>query len=433
MAQEINLNHITKIEGHAKLKLAVENGQITTCELSATEGARYFEGMVIGRHFTEMHEITSRICGICSCAHVIAAINAVEHAVGITPSEQTHKLRVLLTLAERIRSHATHLYFLALPDYLGYESALAMAPKFKPELQRALNLMRVGNGMIKTLAARDLHPVSAAVGGWLKLPTTEQLRAMHAELESIKGAAHDTVTLFASLKAPDFHTQGESFSLVVPSSYPTIGGTFKSQSASFAPEQYRTFIHEYHTESSSANFVVRDEKRYFVGALARLNNNAEQLSHNAAKLLREVGLALPSTNPFHNNLAQAIELVHSIDEAQVICSTLTITPEQPDQRLRHAGTGVGAVEVPRGTLWHEYTVNEHGIVTGANIITPTAQNLLNIQEDIRAYTPRVLTEEKATVVIEIEKLIRNYDPCFSCSAHFLEVDWDLPQQMEREQ
>src|SRR3989344_6677867 len=168
--KSITLNHITKIEGHAKLSLGIERNKVTKCELSAVEGSRYFEGLVRGRRFNEAHEITSRICGICSSAHVIAAISAVEDALEYKPTKQTIDLRLLMTLGERIRSHATHLYFLALPDYLGYESALAMANKYKPQLQNALNLMKAGNTIIKTIGARDLHPVSATVGGWLKLP-----------------------------------------------------------------------------------------------------------------------------------------------------------------------------------------------------------------------------------------------------------------------
>jgi len=148
MGKSITLNHITKIEGHAKLTLGIDNGKVNQCTLSSIEGARLFEGIVVGRKYFEAHEMTSRICGICSCAHVIAAINAIEDALKYTPTEQTTTLRVLLTLGERIRSHATHLYFLALPDYLGYESALAMASKYKPQLKDALSMMKIGNHII---------------------------------------------------------------------------------------------------------------------------------------------------------------------------------------------------------------------------------------------------------------------------------------------
>ncbi len=423
MGKTITLNHITKIEGHAKLELGIDKGKVKTCKLSAVEGSRYFEGLVRGRKYYEAHEMTSRICGVCSCAHVIAAISAIENALGYNPTEQTKTLRVLMTLGERIRSHATHLYFLALPDYVGYESALAMAPKYKPQLKNALNLMKVGNAVIKTLAARDLHPVSATIGGWLKLPTQQQVDEMRVQLESIRKDAREACKLFSSLKYPDFESKGEWFSLVDEKEYAVLDGKFSSKDNSFEKSEYRKFISEYHELYSSANFVVRENHRYTVGALSRLNNSHKQLSVNAKKMLKESGLKLPSYNPYHNVIAQAIDMMHSLDHAIEICKNLKIVPEEVQKIQPRSGTGVGAVEVPRGTLWHEYTLDDLGTITNANIITPTAQNLLNMQEDIREFVPSVLKKKKEDIIMDIEKLIRSYDPCFSCSAHFLEVKW----------
>ncbi|MDO8480856.1 MAG: Ni/Fe hydrogenase subunit alpha [Nanoarchaeota archaeon] len=423
MARTITLDHITKIEGHAKLRLKVDHGKVKQCHLTSTEGARYFEGIVKGRRFNEAHEITSRICGICSCAHVIAAIQAVEDALGVVPTKQTVQLRLLMTLGERIRSHATHLYFLSLPDYLGYESALAMAKKYRPELQRALDLMRCGNGMIKTLGARDLHPVSATVGGWLHLPTQEQISEMGRSLESVKRDALSTCELFNGLKFPEFQTSGNYFSLVNKKQYPALDGAFGCGNQVIEKKDYKSFIKERHEADSTANFVVKSDKRYFVGALARINNNSQLLSDDAKRMLKKSGVQLPSLNPYHNNVAQAVELVHCIDQAREICGSLIVKQEEVETIRPRAGTGVGMIEVPRGTLWHEYTLNKEGIITKANIITPTAQNLLNIQEDIRMFVPQVIKKPKKQIVLDVEKLIRSYDPCFSCSAHFLEVDW----------
>jgi len=423
MTQDITLNHITKIEGHAKLHLQVEKGVIQVCELSATEGARYFEGIVLGRKYNEASEITSRICGICSCAHVIASITAVEKAIGYKPTEQTRQLRVLLTLGERIRSHATHLYFLALPDYLGYESALAMAKDYKPQLQVALRLMQLGNKIIKVLAARDLHPVSATVGGWLHLPSQAQLDELKLDLERVKPDAIATAELFSKLKQPKFETEGMWFSLTDPDEYAVLEGNFCSPKHCFDPQHYKDFMREYHVESSTANFVVAEDHKYFVGALARLNNNHKFLSKDAKLMLEKSKVKLPSKNPFYNNLSQAIEVIHCIDHAIQVCG-MKIKPEPVEQPQLRPGTGVGAVEVPRGTLWHEYTLNEQGVITKANIVTPTAQNLLNMQEDIRQFVPSILNKPRETIVLEVEKLIRSYDPCFSCSAHFLEVNWE---------
>src|SRR3989344_3197043 len=346
MSKAITLNHITKIEGHAKLELGIENNQVTKCELSTTEGARYFEGIVKGRRYNEAHEITSRICGICSCAHVIAAITAVENAMGYEPTEQAKKLRLLITYGERIRSHATHIYFLALPDYLGYESALAMAKKYRKQLQWALNLMKAGNGIIKNIGGRDLHPVSATVGGWLKIPTLQALKEIKTQLEAAKEDAEKTCRLFFSLQYPEFKSGCEYFSLVDGKSYATLDGKFTSQNTSFEKWQYRDFVNEYHEPRSTANFVVKGDHRYMVGALPRLNNNSKMLSNEASKMLKKSKMKLPSTNPFNNVMSQAIEIVHFIDESVRIIDSLSLKNEKPDKLRMNPGNGVSAVEVP---------------------------------------------------------------------------------------
>ena len=130
---KIDLHHICKVEGHGSLHVEIKGSKLTRCELKVVEGARFFEGIVKGKRYDDVQEITSRICGICSCAHTCASLQALENAMGVKVSEQTRRMRELLSIGERIRSHATHLYFLALPDYLGYESALAMTKKYKKE------------------------------------------------------------------------------------------------------------------------------------------------------------------------------------------------------------------------------------------------------------------------------------------------------------
>jgi sulfhydrogenase subunit alpha len=423
MPKTITLNHITKIEGHASLEIGIKKNEVTKCRLCSTEGSRYFEGMLRGREYFAAHEMTSRICGICSCAHVIAAISAVEDAFDYKPTKQTILLRELLTLGERIRSHATHLYFLALPDYLGYESALAMAKKYKPQLQNALSLVKCGNGIIKTLGSREMHPVSATVGGWLKVPTQEDIEGIKKDLLAIKEDALKTCELFFSLNYPDFETKGTWCSLSDKNQYAVLDGNFRSKDFCGNRHDYRTFLEESHVEYSTANFVKVKGERYMVGALPRLNNNHDQLSNDARKMLAQSKIKLPSKNPFHNNIAQAIETVHCIDHAIRICDGIDVKEEKLDKLNIKESTGIAAIEVPRGILWHEYNISKDGAITNANIITPTAQNVLNIQEDIREFVPSIITNKKKDIIMDIEKLIRSYDPCFSCSAHFLEVKW----------
>ncbi len=424
MAQKLSIDHLTKIEGHATLALQVEGSTVKKCELSSIEGARYFEGLVKGKHYSEASEITSRICGICSCAHTLAAIMAVENALDVKPSRQTVNLRKLLAIGERIRSHATHLYFLALPDYVGHESVLSMLPKYLPQVKSALKMTRVGNALIRVVGGRDLHPVSATIGGFLKIPSPLQVAGLAKELASIRKDAIATARLFAGFKNPKAGSAGEFFSLYDGRSYPLFYGSIKSGEHSFSQSDYASYLREYHEPYSTANFVVREGKTYCVGALARINNNFEFLSPAARRLAEEAGIAFPNTNPYLNNYSQALELVHYVDEAIGVCKQLSRVSFEPVPKTESiASRGIAAIEVPRGVLWHEYLLDGDGTITFANIVTPTAQNLRKMQEDIRQVLPSLLSLPRKKVVLKVEELIRAYDPCFSCSTHFLKVKW----------
>jgi coenzyme F420-reducing hydrogenase alpha subunit len=418
-----NLNHITKIEGHASLTLQIKRGKVSRCDLDSVEGSRYFEGLLKDRHFTETAEITSRICGICSCAHTIAAIMAIENALKLRISPQTYSLRKLLTIGERIRSHATHLYFMALPDYLGYESALEMVHRHKNEIKRALRLMKLGNEMVKLFAGRDLHPVSATIGGALKIPSSEEIASTKDKLESLKSDAVKTAILFGKLKYPDYATASECFSVHNKKEYGILEGSLISKNNEYSKDNYLHYLREYHEPDSTANFVVKEGKSYMVGALARINNNHTQISKDARKLLNKSKIKFPNHNPFANNFAQAIELVHYIDEGIEICNGLKPRNEPIIKPKVKAGRGVSAIEAPRGILFHDYTLDKNGNISSANIITPTAQNLRSMQDDIRSYVSTIIKYDKHKIVHEVEKLIRAYDPCFSCSTHFLKVKW----------
>ena len=432
MAGTLTINHLTKIEGHATLTLQVDGVKVKKCELSSIEGSRYFEGIVKGRRYDEAPEITSRICGICSCAHTIAAIMAVEDGFGVQPSKQTMQLRKLLTIGERIRSHATHLYFLALPDYFGVDSAIAMLPKHKKEVQRALRLMKAGNEIIRTVGGRDLHPVSAQVGGFLRVPSAREMRALRESLKPMRADALATAKLFGNLKIPEFERKTDCLSLYTGRDYPILEGRLKCETREFERKDYGKYFREYQEPYSTANFVVKEGKSYMVGALARVNNNFKFLHPSARKIAADAGVVFPKCNPFLNNFAQSLELVHYAEESVGLCEKLENAKFEPLAPAR-VGKGKGAtgIEVPRGILWHYYEFDDRGVITGANIVTPTAQNLRNMQDDIRALLPGLLGKagkgkgglSKEKIVLEVEKLIRSYDPCFSCSTHFLKVKW----------
>lgn len=421
----ITLNHITKVEGHAKLDLKIVDGKVESCELGSVEGSRYFEGLLKGRKWNEVQEITTRICGICSSAHNVAAIMAMENTLGITPSKQTVALRQLQTIGERIRSHAAHLYFLALPDYLGYKSALEMASKYKNEIARALRLMKLGNDLVKLITGRVIHPISPTIGGFLHFPTQESLDQIRDRLDKAKDDILETNKLFSSIKYPNFKRPTQYMSIVKNNEFGTSQGDINIGEKIYKQKDLHSFVDEYHESFSSANFVVRENKAYSAGALARLNNSVDKLSPETKKFMKTISIKYPSDNPFHNIMAQALELIHYREECIKLLDNFKVQKEDIVTIELKEGHGIAANEAPRGTLWHEYKVDKKGIITYANIVTPTAQFLRNLNEDIAAYVQQLLDSgaDKDKIVLEIEKLIRSYDPCFSCSSHFLKVKW----------
>ena len=422
---KIDLHHICKVEGHGSLHVEIKGSKLTRCELKVVEGARFFEGIVKGKRYDDVQEITSRICGICSCAHTCASLQALENAMGVKVSEQTRRMRELLSIGERIRSHATHLYFLALPDYLGYESALAMTKKYKKEVLRALHLMKLGNNMVQRIGGKEMHPFTSVVGGFTAVPDKQTVRYLKAELKKALPEAMATARLFLKLKQPNFISEKDYLALNPEKDAPLISGDLISLSGlKIIPEEYERFIDEEVKPYSTAKFSKLNGKLFSVGALARINTNYNKLSPTAKKLLKQAKLEMPVMNPYYNNLMQAIELVHWVERATLLLNYDFKFEGLPEVKTR-AGRGVSAVEAPRGILFHDYTINDKGFVEKCNIITPTAQNLRAMEDDVRQLIEQMLKQKKnkEKIVLEVEKLIRAYDPCFSCSAHFLKVRW----------
>jgi len=415
----INLNQITKIEGHARLQVKIQNKEVKKCKLKIFEGSRYFEGILKNKRYNDLSPIASRICGVCSVVHSLAAVKAVESAFNIKVSEQTNLLRELLSIAGILQSHVLHLYFLTLPDYLGYDNAVEMAKTKKDEIKRALKLKRLGNSIVSAIGGRDVHPFTELVGGFSSLPTKECLKELKSYTKDHVKEGKKTVELFSSLKYPSFKNETEYFALKGgPYFYSdkTVD-CFKGECVPI--ENFEIHFKDYFRPESTAEFVVAKDKEYMVGALARILNNKDKLSSKSKKYVK----LIQPDNPFTNNIAQAIEINEIINRILEILNKLKIKKEERPEIITKSGTGIGAIEAPRGILFHKYTLDEKGYCKSAHIITPTSQNLPKLEIDIKKYLPSLLKYNKNKISLEIEKLIRAYDPCISCSTHFLEMNW----------
>ena len=420
----IDVHHVTRVEGHGNIVVDVQDGKIETVRWEVPESPRFFEAMLKGRCWDEAHHITSRICGICSIGHTLASIKTTEAAFGIQPSEQTVLLRKLALHGENLQSHVLHCYFLVAPDLLGVPSVIPLASSHPDVVKRALRLKKLANDMCDMIAGRTTHPISLVPGGMAKLPTPALLKELRDMLEQSVPDLAATADLFATLELPDFVRETEFIALTNPNEYALYDGDIASTDGGTWPDsEYLSITNEFNVPHSTAKHTRHNRDSYAVGALARFNNNPDQLTPLAAKVAEQLGLKAVNHNPFMNSVAQVVEAVLSVEDSISIIDQLLERgiQDEPFEVKPVAGRGVGAVEVPRGILFHDYTYDENGYMTKANCIIPTNQNHRNIQHDMEKLVPEVLDKSKEEITLMLEMLVRSYDPCISCSTHLLEV------------
>ncbi len=399
---------IAKIEGHGSLLVDFKKGRV---KLEVHEGERLFEGILVGRTLDEMHWITPRICGVCPIAHNLASLHATEAALGIKVTESTKLLRRIMQAGQNIQSHILHAVFLALPDYIGLDRITELEKTDPKTFAEALDLKEMGDEIASVVAGRNVHPTRTTVGGFHKVPTKDELEELQKKLKKAIPKARKFVKLFSGLKYPtlkmdlEFLTQDN-------------GRVLSSKRDGFKVTEYKSNLIEEVKGYSTAKFGTYLGENCMVGSLARLFflKNDKALPEKRGSILNEVDF----TNPFHNNLAQVIEVLFDLEEAKRLVTQLI--EEGIDDRIakpsaKPTNKGIGAVEAPRGGLYNEVHINKENIITYANILTPTVQNLPSMEEAAEA----ILAQHGKKTEKELERLIimlvRAYDPCITCSAH----------------
>jgi sulfhydrogenase subunit alpha len=410
---------VTQIEGHGRIWFDIKDGKVVEARLEIHEGSRLFESFLRGRRADEVPQMSSRICGVCPVPHNMAAIQALENAMGIEASEQTVLLRELALAGQMIHSHALHLYVLAAPDYLNVMGVSEIYAKLPDVVKRAIKIRTVGNNIVERIGGRSVHPINSVPGGFAKLPTREDMERIVRETKEIMKDCIETYNLFASLKNIEFERKTEYLAIDNGKNFPIYSGRLvTNRGLNVEAKEYRNHIKEVFKPYSNTKFCVINGHGFHVGAIARVNLFKDRLNPIAKDLLKGCPVKFPSDNPFHNNLAQALEMVHYAEEAIKIAEELAVKLKDEERaKQTKAGTGVGVVEAPRGTLIHEYTVDKNGIVKDANLIIPTGMNTTNIEEDLYALLSANINKPKEQLKRLAEMLFRAYDPCLSCSTH----------------
>jgi sulfhydrogenase subunit alpha len=423
----INVHHVTRVEGHGNIVIDVKNGDLVQCDWQIVEAPRFFEAMLLGRPYYEASHITSRICGICSVGHATTSLRATENALGVEVSEQTELLRKLVFHGEMIDSHVLHVYMLVAPDFFGAGSVLPLAASHPEVVRRALRIKKLSGDLCAMVAGRHTHPIAMTVGGFTHLPAEKELQAMRERLVAAREDMDETIALFKSLPWPVFERETEYISLQKEEEYAYIDGHIATTDGfTYELPEYRRVTNEFMVPYSTAKRARHNRESYMVGALARFNNNYEQLHPRAKAAAAELGMKPIVTNPFLNSAAQAVEMVHCVEDAIEIVDTLLergLKPEPLWEFQGKGGEGVGSCDVPRGILFHNYVIDDEGLIQGANCVIPTNQNHANIEADLRALVPQMLDRSQDDIRLMAEMLVRAYDPCISCSAHLLDVEF----------
>jgi len=425
----INVEHVTRIEGHGNIVLDVKKGKIEKLQWQISEAPRFFEAMLQGRNYDELRSITSRICGICSIGHSLASLKATEDALGIKNTEQTQKLRRLAINAENMQSHILHVGYLAAPDLFGVGSVFPLVgTKNTDALLKIVKLHRLSNEMSDLVCGRTVHPIRLVVGGFSAIPTERQLRNLRERLEEEIKTTKEVANVVKSVAGnlPDFTRETEYIGLTSDKEYALYDGIIASTDTGkhLDYRDYKSIIEEYIVPQSTAKYAKHARESYMVGALARFNLNSKQLHPIAKEVANMFGLKPINYNPFMNTVAQLVEFVHNIEDSIILIDQLLddgVDDEKPVKAEVKAGRGVGIIEVPRGILVHDYMLNNDGICEKANCIIPTNQNHANIQKDMEEFVPQIIDKPEKEIELNLEMLVRAYDPCISCSTHYLDV------------
>ncbi len=421
--KSIKVDYLARVEGEGALYVKIKNNIVSDVQFKIFEPPRFFEAFLRGRKYSEVPDITARICGICPVAYQMSAVHAIEQAFGASVEGQLRELRRLLYCGEWIESHVLHVYMLHAPDFLGYQDAMRMAQDYPDVVKRGLQMKKAGNAIVSLLGGREIHPINVRAGGFYKAPSKQELAQLADTLKWGRDAALETVKWTSQFAFPDFERDYEFVALRHPTEYPFNEGRLVSNKGlDIAVQEYENHFVEEHIEYSNAlHSVLLGRGAYFVGPLARYNLNFDRLSPLAREAAQNAGLHSTCRNPFQSIIVRSIEILYAFDEALRIIDAYELPDKPAVEMYPRAGTGSACTEAPRGILYHRYKLDEEGMIEIAKIVPPTSQNQKVIEMDLRHYVEQSIELPEDQLTWQCEQAIRNYDPCISCATHFLKL------------
>ena len=425
-SRALSTGALARVEGEGAMHIVIRDGQLEDVQLNIYEPPRFFEGFLRGRSYLEPVDITARICGICPVAYQMSACGAIEDAFDLTIDPAVRDLRRLLYCGEWIESHTLHIHFLHAPDFFGCDSAIEMVEGHRAEVERGLQIKKIGNEILTTLGGRAIHPVNVKVGGFYRTPTPRDLRPLREQVALGRDLALEVVQWVATLDFPDASFEHELVSTWHPTEYPILGDRVTSdRGLDVGAEAFLEHVEEHQVEHSTALHARMLERgNYLVGPLARYGLHSAKLGPVALAAAKDAGLGNVCRNPFQSIIVRAVEVLHAFETALEILDNYAPPSSPAVEADIGPGTGHAVTEAPRGLLYHRYSFDEHGIITDAVIVPPTSQNQGTIEHDLWHFVENHLDLPDDELQRAAEVVIRNHDPCISCATHFLDLTVD---------
>jgi sulfhydrogenase subunit alpha len=408
---------LTRVEGHGRVELLLKDGRLEDVKVRLLESPRLFESLVVGRHYDEVPDLVCRICAICSAAHKLTALQALENLMFIKVPPIAAVLRELLLLGGHLQSHALHLFCLILPDLCGTPDLLVLLQRKDPLAEAGIKLKAFGNRVQDIAGGRVVHPVNPVFGGVAYFPDKQDIESLAEELRHWQACWSDLSDQFLQLGN-------------YPEASPVIGNALATglqetfalngESLCYGEEQvlssdYVQLLGEHCRADSHAKDSSGEAGPFLTGALARARLAA----------YRKLRFDMPAEafGIHGNNFAQASEIGWILQRIgqllEILLQSDRSEPLRATLKQANGGVGTAVTEAPRGLLIHHYVVDEWGKVVAADIVTPTAINQRVMAAQIMA---DLANEEDHECLCKVaERIVRAYDPCISCAVHLVRV------------
>jgi NAD-reducing hydrogenase large subunit len=447
--RKITISPVTRIEGHAKITIHLDDGGKVDRSFFHVEQFRGFEKFSEGRMYYEMPQITPRICGICPVSHHLASIKACDKIASTSPTPTARKLRELMHMGQYIQSHGMHFFELAGPDILlGFDSDPSVRNivglvETNPDLVvKAVKLRAFGQEIIKKLGGRRVHPVFGVPGGVNAPLSVEDRDGVLREVDDHLTTAQVGLSLFRAW-VDENQDAVDTFAIICSAYMGLVSdddalelyeGRLRLVSSdghmleAYDPCDYLDYIGEHVEPYSYLKFPFYKrtgwpEGVYRVGPLARLNAATHintPIAQSEMKVWKSLNSGRPVEGTLYYHYARLIELIYALERTRELLEDIDITGmdvANPSGPI--TGEGIGCLEAPRGTLFHHYWTDENGVITRVNLIVATGHNNWAIDRAINQVARQYVDGTRLTegMLNRVEAAVRAYDPCLSCSTH----------------